>query len=117
MQSFTLIACQNGRSLDQSSRSSLAGRKRVAGGCRTRGRGVVCMRGRSARVHAPLVLAFLIGACAVGPDFQRPGAVSAGTYLESPLPLQTVASTQDAAGAAQDLRPGKDLVHDWWTLF
>ena len=75
------------------------------------------MRGRSARVHAPLVLAFLIGACAVGPDFQRPGAASAGTYLESPLPLQTVASTQDTAGAAQNLRSGNDLVQDWWTLF
>jgi len=75
------------------------------------------MRGRSARVHAPLVLAFLIGACAVGPDFQRPGAASAGTYLESPLPLQTVASTQDVAGAAQNLRSGNDLVQDWWTLF
>lgn len=65
----------------------------------------------------PLLLSLLLGACAVGPDFQRPGAVSSGTYLESPLPRQIASPESGIGGETQNLRTGNDLIRDWWTLF
>ncbi|SPE34513.1 RND efflux system, outer membrane lipoprotein, NodT family [Burkholderiales bacterium] len=67
--------------------------------------------------RSPLLLTLLLGACAVGPDFERPGAVSTGTYVESPLPKKVAAPAAVAGGEEQELRPGNDLIHDWWTLF
>lgn len=75
------------------------------------------MRACGTHVRLPLLLTLLLGACAVGPDFERPGAVAAGTYLEAPLPRQIAAPTTGIAGQAQDLRAGNDLISDWWTLF
>ncbi len=74
------------------------------------------MRVRDARARAPFVFFFFLGACAVGPDFERPDAAHSGTYIESPLPLQTTAAA-DAQSPAQSLRAGNDLVRDWWTLY
>ena len=86
------------------------------------------MRVRIARARAPVLIAFLLGACSVGPDFQRPDAPKGGSYVEAPLPLTTRGSTGAAADstadatadskfAAQNLRVGNDLAQDWWTLF
>jgi len=69
------------------------------------------------RVRLPLLLSLILGACAVGPDYQRPGLVGTGTYTESPLPRQIASPESGIAGETQNLRTGNDLVHDWWTLF
>ncbi len=74
------------------------------------------MRVRNVRARAPFLFVFFLGACAVGPDFQRPDNTHAGTYLESPLPAQT-AAVPDAQSPAQGLRAGNDLARDWWTLY
>jgi NodT family efflux transporter outer membrane factor (OMF) lipoprotein len=74
------------------------------------------MRHRRARAGAPVILSVVfLGACSVGPDFQRPDAAHSGTYVEGTLPVQTVGP--DASAPAQNLRTGNDLAQDWWTLF
>jgi len=75
------------------------------------------MQAYRTNVRLPLLLSLILGACAVGPDFQRPGAVGPGTYIESPLPRPVVSPESSIAGETQNLRAGNDLVHDWWTLF
>jgi NodT family efflux transporter outer membrane factor (OMF) lipoprotein len=66
------------------------------------------------------LFALFLGACSVGPDFQRPEAPQGGGYVETPLPRKTVERV-DAATAtdipSQNLRVGNDLAQDWWTLF
>jgi len=74
------------------------------------------MRVREARARATLCCAFFLAGCAVGPDFQRPDATHAGSYVEAALPHQTPAIDQ-ADSPAQALRAGNDLAHDWWTLY
>ena len=77
------------------------------------------MRDSRARGRLPLVLTLVLGACTVGPDFQRPQTTGAGTYVETALPRKIAAPAPGpgAGGEAQTLRTGNDLVHDWWTLF
>ena len=58
----------------------------------------------------------LITGCAVGPDFKRPAAPTAGNYTDQPL-ATTVTSTNVAGGEAQHFASGSDLPGDWWTLF
>ena len=65
---------------------------------------------------SPAVLALFLGACAVGPDFQRPDAVHGGSFVEAPLPAK-LGESADGAAAAQNLRVGNDLARDWWTLY
>ncbi len=71
---------------------------------------------RGARMLAQWVLAASLGACSVGPNFERPNA-GTGTYIESPLPTATTPSPGEAGGEIQQMRVGNDLAHDWWTLF
>jgi NodT family efflux transporter outer membrane factor (OMF) lipoprotein len=59
----------------------------------------------------------LLGACAVGPDFERPATPERAGFGEPALPLQILAATPEAGGEAQRLRSGNDLAADWWTLF
>ena len=84
---------------------------------RRRRRDIVSMQACRTLVRLPLSLTFILGACAVGPDFQRPSAPGSATYVEAPLPQQVAAPAAGTAGAAQTLRQGNDLVRDWWTLF
>jgi NodT family efflux transporter outer membrane factor (OMF) lipoprotein len=71
-------------------------------------------RSRLATTSAAMVL--LLTGCAVGPDFERPGAPAVDRYTADPLPTQTTA-TKVAAGAAQRLRFGGDIPAEWWALF
>ncbi len=64
---------------------------------------------------SPAVLALFLGACAVGPDFQRPDA-GGGNFVEAPLPAK-LGDAADGSVAAQNLRVGNDLAQDWWTLY
>jgi NodT family efflux transporter outer membrane factor (OMF) lipoprotein len=77
------------------------------------------MRGRRTPARAALLFCLLLGlgACSVGPDFQRPGIPSSGTYVEANLPEQISATATDVGGQAQSIRASNDLIHDWWTLF
>jgi NodT family efflux transporter outer membrane factor (OMF) lipoprotein len=59
--------------------------------------------------------ALLLAACAVGPDFLKPTAPPEAGY--APEKLDTTASTNAPAGAAQRFVDGKDIPGQWWTLF
>lgn len=63
-----------------------------------------------------LPVSLLPGACAVGPDFERPAAPAGVGYTPTPLP-QTTASAPVQGGAAQHFAIGRDIEFDWWTLF
>jgi NodT family efflux transporter outer membrane factor (OMF) lipoprotein len=65
--------------------------------------------------HGACLLATLalLGGCAVGPDFHRPGAPEADRYTVAPLPAATVV----ADGQAQRFASGAVLPADWWQLF
>jgi NodT family efflux transporter outer membrane factor (OMF) lipoprotein len=54
--------------------------------------------------------------CAVGPDFHRPAAPAAASYLPQDLPAST-AHTEGPAGAAQSFLAGKEISADWWKAF
>jgi NodT family efflux transporter outer membrane factor (OMF) lipoprotein len=58
-----------------------------------------------------------LGACAVGPDFQRPATPERAGFAEQPLPQQIPAASTEPGGQAQQLRVGNDLASQWWTLF
>lgn len=64
----------------------------------------------------PLLLAILLGGCAMGPDFQRPQAPSANGYTPQEKP-GTTAATPGLAGEPQHFDVQKDLPFDWWTMF
>ncbi len=65
---------------------------------------------------AVLVMAALLGACAVGPDFKRPPTGAGDAYTRARLPERTTA-TSPAEGGAQRLAPGKEILAQWWTVF
>ena len=72
---------------------------------------------RSALLGAALIpLALLPGACAVGPDFERPAAPVGADYAPTPLPATTV-SANVQGGATQHFALGKDVPFDWWKMF
>jgi NodT family efflux transporter outer membrane factor (OMF) lipoprotein len=78
-------------------------------------------RDRPARVCRLLLgttTSALLGACAVGPDFHRPGAPEIEHYQTEPLP-STLSSGSDAAGPNDPQRfvAGMDIPAEWWTLF
>ena len=58
----------------------------------------------------------MLNACAVGPDFERPGSPSVDGYGPEPPPAETAAAPT-AHGAAQRLELGRDIPGEWWTLF
>jgi NodT family efflux transporter outer membrane factor (OMF) lipoprotein len=71
---------------------------------------------RSSRAVAIATTALLAGACAVGPDFERPEAPDVTGYTAAPLAQQT-ASSDVAGGDTQRFVQGLDIPGQWWTLF
>jgi NodT family efflux transporter outer membrane factor (OMF) lipoprotein len=63
-----------------------------------------------------LVLLLGLGACTVGPDFERPAAPTDTGYTPEPLATQT-ASVKMRGGDAQHFLADRDIPGDWWTLF
>ena len=53
----------------------------------------------------------LLGACTVGPDFQRPDAQAPAAYTAAAEPLDSL------AGGGQRLASGTNPAADWWSLF
>jgi NodT family efflux transporter outer membrane factor (OMF) lipoprotein len=70
------------------------------------------LTGPIALVGSTLVL----GACAVGPDFQAPAAPDTTQYTPQPF-VKSTASFPGPAGASQEFAPGEDIPLQWWTLF
>jgi len=68
------------------------------------------------RTLTPATIAVFLAACAVGPDFEGPGAPDAGGYTREPMTKQT-ASADVAGGEAQRFVQGLDIPGQWWTLF
>lgn len=73
-----------------------------------------CFPGRALCLGAASLV--LLSACAVGPDFHRPGAPRLSSYTESPLPQRTV-SAPGAGGASQQFVLAEEVRGDWWSLF
>lgn len=61
-------------------------------------------------------LLFLLGGCAVGPDFKVPDAVQDATYRPASMPLKT-AATDAPLGTAQTFVANSDIPAQWWTMF
>jgi NodT family efflux transporter outer membrane factor (OMF) lipoprotein len=59
---------------------------------------------------------FLLGGCAVGPDFKTPTAPPAAGYVAGAHTAATAASP-DPGGEAQRFVDGLDIPGQWWTLF
>ena len=57
-----------------------------------------------------------LGACAVGPDFERPAAPDVEGYTPAALPAQTV-SAELTGGEAQRFVQGLDIPGQWWALY
>jgi NodT family efflux transporter outer membrane factor (OMF) lipoprotein len=68
------------------------------------------------RTLTPATIAVFLAACAVGPDFERPGAPDASGYTREPMTKQT-ASADVAGGESQRFVRGLDIPGQWWTLF
>jgi NodT family efflux transporter outer membrane factor (OMF) lipoprotein len=75
------------------------------------------------RMHASKIaslpgvaLAAVLSACAVGPDFHRPGSAPASGYAPQPLPGLT-ASAPGPDGAAQSFSVGRAISAQWWAVF
>jgi NodT family efflux transporter outer membrane factor (OMF) lipoprotein len=62
------------------------------------------------------ILALLMCGCTVGPNYRRPQTSVPTTYTRPDAP-ETTASAAVPGGEAQHLSYGKDIPHDWWTLF
>ncbi|MGE0420217.1 MAG: TolC family protein, partial [Acetobacteraceae bacterium] len=60
--------------------------------------------------------ALVAASCKVGPDFQPPTLQAGAGYSESPLP-ETAGSAPAGAAPSQSFRIGRDIPHDWWTVF
>jgi NodT family efflux transporter outer membrane factor (OMF) lipoprotein len=65
---------------------------------------------------AMLISAGLTG-CAAGPDFKRPAAPDANSYVPNGLMPEATPSASVLAGASQRFNPTADIPSDWWTLF
>jgi NodT family efflux transporter outer membrane factor (OMF) lipoprotein len=70
---------------------------------------------RLGRVPAVTLLACL-GACAVGPDFERPAPPDVEGYTPGPFARQT-SSADVAGGETQRFVQGLDIPGQWWRLF
>ena len=67
------------------------------------------------RIVVVLVPLLMVG-CTVGPNYRRPPISASGSYTR-PDVSGTTASIDVPGGEAQQLTLGKDIPHDWWTLF
>jgi NodT family efflux transporter outer membrane factor (OMF) lipoprotein len=54
--------------------------------------------------------------CAVGPDYQEPGAPNVQSYTATPIPAET-SSAPVRGGESQRLILGQDIPERWWSLF
>lgn len=70
----------------------------------------------SANILLASTAAFILAACAVGPDFKTPAAPEVKTFTQGELPEKTAAAA-NKAGAAQTFAHNKQLQADWWKLF
>jgi len=68
------------------------------------------------RTLGAVVVVLALGACTVGPDFERPPAPKVDTYTAH-APETTAATADVAGGEAQHFTTGSDIPGDWWTLF
>jgi NodT family efflux transporter outer membrane factor (OMF) lipoprotein len=68
------------------------------------------------RASVVTLLASFLGACVVGPNFQRPAAPQVSSYTPKP-PQTTVATPGVPGGNAQRFSAGADIPADWWRLF
>src|ERR1700691_4761038 len=59
---------------------------------------------------------FMLGACAVGPDFAPPPAPPVGGYTSDTPPVTTVAANVPG-GAAQQFVMGRAIPGEWWKVF
>ena len=71
---------------------------------------------RHAGVPMLMGAAFLLAACAVGPDFKRAAAPPDAGYAVTALPARTMGAPVPG-GEAERLVPGADISADWWTVF
>jgi len=60
-----------------------------------------------------ILMLFLLGGCAVGPDFVSPTAPPVNQYTSGKQPVETLA----AGGSAQSFKEGAGVAADWWRLF
>ena len=67
-------------------------------------------------VVASLGAALLVSSCAVGPDFEHPGAPEVSRYTKEPLASRT-SSADVRGGQAQHFINGRDIPGEWWALF
>ncbi len=65
---------------------------------------------------AAVCAALLVTACAVGPDFKRPGAPAATEYAPKAIGESTV-SAPGPGGDAERFVMGRDIPFAWWKLF
>lgn len=80
---------------------------------------LIPLRARHLGPLAP-VLAGLLTACTVGPDFAAPAAPAVANYRATPEADATVAaivSADPGAGAAQRFLRDRDIPAEWWQLF
>jgi NodT family efflux transporter outer membrane factor (OMF) lipoprotein len=68
---------------------------------------------RLLRRAAVLLVALLLDACMMGPNFSRPAPPKVDQFVAGGLPTEPMT----AAGAAQTFSAQADLPSDWWTLF
>lgn len=68
---------------------------------------------RLLRRAAAFLLALLLDACMMGPNFSRPPPPTVGQFVTGGLPTQPL----KAAGASQTFSAQADLPADWWMLF
>ena len=85
------------------------------GGFRHRLRSAEGVAARRARAGC-VVVAMVVGGCAVGPDFETPPPPDIPRYTDSRLPGATV-SSDTKGGEAQSFSAGRDLPGEWWRLF
>lgn len=57
-----------------------------------------------------------LGACTVGPDYQRPQAPDAKAYAATPMARDTASAT-GPGGESQHLLQSMDIPGQWWTMF
>ncbi|MGH8159169.1 MAG: efflux transporter outer membrane subunit [Rhodanobacter sp.] len=76
---------------------------------------------RGQRTLLALGIGLLLNACAVGPNYQRPGAPAAHDYISdesrpTAIPQATVSASGPGGNAQQFVRD-MDIPGQWWTLF
>jgi NodT family efflux transporter outer membrane factor (OMF) lipoprotein len=69
-----------------------------------------------ARQLAASMVAVLVNACALGPDFHKPATPEVNGYTATPV-AATSQSADIIGGDAQRFVPAQEISAEWWTLF